>query len=110
MTFIALDDIDRKEPVPGFRVRFVHTDHMTIAYWDIEEGSVLPEHNHPHEQVSNVIEGVFEMTVEGVARTLGVGDVAVIPGGDTHSGRAMTECRIIDVFHPARDDYRGQIE
>jgi len=106
MTFITLDDIERKELVLGFRVRFVHTEHMTIAYWDIEEGSILPEHSHPHEQVTNVIEGVFDMNVAGVSRTLGEGDVVVIPGGDTHSGKAMTKCRIIDVFHPARDDYR----
>jgi hypothetical protein len=29
-----------------------------------------------------------------------------VPPNVTHSGHAVTECRIIDVFHPVRDDYR----
>ena len=32
--------------------------------------------------------------------------LAIVPPNVTHSGRAVTECRIIDVFHPVRDDYR----
>ncbi len=107
MAFLALDDIDQKELIPGFRVRFVHTDNMTVAHWDVEEGSSLPEHSHPHEQVTNVIEGIFEMTVGGATRILKEGDVAVISCGKTHSGKAITDCRIIDVFYPARDDYKN---
>lgn len=29
-----------------------------------------------------------------------------MPGHVPHSGRAITDCRITDVFHPAREDYR----
>ena len=105
MTFVRLDEICRKELVPGFKCRFVHTEHMTLGYWDIEKGSSLPEHSHPHEQVSSIIEGIFEMTVGDTTRVLKKGDVAVISGGETHSGRAITDCRIIDAFYPVRDDY-----
>ena len=28
------------------------------------------------------------------------------PGDIPHSGHARTACRIIDVFHPIREDYR----
>ena len=31
---------------------------------------------------------------------------AVIPGGVPHGGRTISACRVIDVFAPARDDYR----
>jgi quercetin dioxygenase-like cupin family protein len=79
---------------------------MTLAYWDIDEGAVLPEHGHVHEQVAQVIEGEFSLTVEGQTARLGPGLVAVIPSGARHSGRALTRCRIIDAFSPVRDDYR----
>ena len=29
----------------------------------------------------------------------------MIPSNATHSGRAITACRILDVFYPLREDY-----
>ncbi len=106
MAFLELEDIEVKEPVPGYRGRFVHSEKMTLAYWAIDAGAPLPEHSHPHEQVVNVIDGEFELRVEGEARVMGPGSVAVIPSGATHSGQALSDCRIIDAFHPVREEYR----
>jgi quercetin dioxygenase-like cupin family protein len=79
---------------------------MTIAHWRIEAGSTLGEHSHPHEQVTNVLEGQFEFTIDGETRLLGPGSVAVVPSNKVHSGRAVTDCLILDVFSPVREDYR----
>ena len=106
MAFIELKEIDVREPVPGYKVRFVHSQAMTFAYWEIEAGAALPEHSHPHEQVATMLEGEFELTVDGEARVLTPGMVATIPSNAPHVGRAITACRILDVFHPIREDYR----
>lgn len=106
MPFIDLDQIDEKEIIPGFKAKFVHTDNMTFAYWKIIAGSSLPDHKHPQEQVSNLIEGTFELTVEGETRTLAPGTAVVVPSGVPHSGKAITDCFIIDVFYPIREDYK----
>ena len=106
MTFLSLKDIEEKEIVPGYRAKFVHSENMTLAYWDVDPGAALPEHSHPHEQIANVLEGRFELTVDGEPRVLEPGMVAVIPGGVSHSGVALTPCRLLDVFHPAREDYK----
>ena len=34
------------------------------------------------------------------------GSVLVIPSGVPHLARGLTECRVIDAFWPARDDYK----
>jgi quercetin dioxygenase-like cupin family protein len=34
------------------------------------------------------------------------GEVLVIPGDAVHSGQAHTDCRILDVFSPVREEYR----
>ena len=65
MPFITLSDSEEREMVPGFRARFVHADRMTCSYWTVAAGAALPEHAHPHEQVTNIIRGRFEMTVDG---------------------------------------------
>ncbi len=106
MPFIDVSQLEEREMAPGFRARFVHTDSLTLAFWRVRAGAVLPEHAHPHEQVTTLIEGAFSLTVVGLTRTLVPGNAAAIPPGTFHSGWAETGCTLIDVFHPPRDDYR----
>ena len=106
MKFMSLKELDWKELLPGYRACFVHSETMTVAHWKIAPGASMPGHSHPHEQVSNIIDGQFELTIEGVTKILGPDDVAIIPPNASHSGKALTKCRIIDVFYPIREDYR----
>lgn len=106
MSFQDLKDIPEREIVPGYRARFVHSENMTLAFWKVDPGAALPEHSHPHEQIANVLEGKFELIVAGESRILEPGQVAVIPSNVPHSGKALTACRLLDAFQPARDDYR----
>ena len=106
MPFVNLQLLTPKEIFPGFNVRFVHSRYMTFAHWSIEAGAVLPPHSHPHEQVANVIAGEFELTINGETERLGPGSVGIIPPDALHSGRALTQCHIIDAFYPIREDYR----
>lgn len=106
MPFTTLDALPSREIVPGFHGKFAHTDHLTLAHWTIDAGAILLEHMHPHEQITCVLEGRLEMMVGGETRVLEAGMVATIPGGMTHGGRALTTCRVIDAFSPAREDYR----
>jgi len=106
MPFIQLNDQPLREVFPGFQGRFVHSTHMTFANWTIRASAVLPEHAHAHEQVVNVLEGEFQLTVAGDTRRLGPASVAIIPSNAIHSGRAITDCRIMDAFYPIREDYR----
>jgi quercetin dioxygenase-like cupin family protein len=102
MPFLELKDIEVAEPVTGFRARVVNTAGMTVAHWEIDAGAVMPEHHHPNEQVVNVIDGEFELTVGGETRRMGPGSLAVIDPDVPHSGTAITACRIVDAFHPPR--------
>ena len=106
MPFYKLDTLEAKSLIPGFKVRFVHGETMTLAYWTIDKGAKLPEHAHLHEQICNIISGQFELVIDGESKVLHAGDVGVIPSQAIHSGTALTDCRVIDAFHPVREDYR----
>lgn len=106
MTKIKLSDLDDFSPLDGFRAKLVHTENMTIAHWTIDAGAELPTHSHPQEQIVNLLDGEFELTLDGQPHHLIAGDVLVIPENAPHSGRSITACKIIDVWHPCRDDYR----
>ena len=105
MNLIKLYEMSEREMVPGYHAKFVHSENVTLAYWSIEEGNALPKHAHHHEQVVNLIEGRFEITVDGEVLVLEPGSVVVVPPNVMHSGKALTSCRIIDVFYPIRTDY-----
>ena len=106
MPFLNLDELETREPVPGWKVHFVHSETMTFAHWTVEAGAVMPAHSHPHEQVANTIEGECELTIGGETRIIRPGVVAVIPPNAVHCGKALTRCRIVDAFYPIREDYR----
>lgn len=104
--FYQFDDIEVKEIAPGFFSKLIHTDSNTINFIEVKAGCAVALHRHVHQQLSFVLEGVFEMTVEGEARKLDQGQYCIIPCNAEHGGTALTDCRLIDVFSPARDDYR----
>ncbi|RKX20303.1 MAG: cupin domain-containing protein [Candidatus Zixiibacteriota bacterium] len=106
MPFYNLDNIEERELIPGFRVKMIHTENMTMAYWKIRAGSILPEHSHVHEQVTNIIKGELELSIDGVKRVLTPSHPAVIPPEILHEGKAITDCEVIDVFYPIRKDYK----
>jgi quercetin dioxygenase-like cupin family protein len=103
---VDLNDVQPKNLIPGFSGRFVHTDQVTLAFWDVEAGAQLPVHSHVHEQTTYVLEGRFELIVEGEAKLYEPGLVAVIPSHAVHSGTALTNCKILDVFAPVREEYK----
>jgi len=106
MPFVKLEDVNEKELVPGFHARMVHSENMTFAFWRIEKGATLPAHSHKHEQVAVVMEGELELVVDGVPHRLVPGTVFEITSNVPHGGKAIKDCRVLDVFYPVREDYR----
>ena len=106
MQSTLIKDVKEKELFPGYTSRFVHTKNMTFNFIDIEAGYPFPEHSHMHEQVTIVLEGKFELTIDGETKVLEGGSVVAIPPNATHVGKAITKCKLIDVFYPIREDYK----
>ncbi|HEX8945762.1 MAG TPA: cupin domain-containing protein [Gemmatimonadaceae bacterium] len=105
--FSKLADIPARAILGGaVHGRYVHVDEMTIGEVSLNPNTVVPMHDHPHEQLTYVIEGRFQFTVGLETTVLEPGMVALIPGGVTHGGTTLTACKVIDIFSPVRDDYR----
>ena len=104
--FSAIEEKKSKEIFPSLIGRFEHTTNSTLAFWDVTAGSSVPEHAHIDEQVVTVHEGKLELVVDGEKRTMDAGYIAVIPSNVKHSAYAVTDCKLLVVFYPVREDYR----
>ncbi len=105
--FKKFSGVETKEIAPGYFSKLIHTETNTINFIEVTAGSVVPRHQHMHQQCSFVIEGQFELTVNDDAQMLDSGMFAEIPPNAWHSGRAVTNCKLIDIFSPVREDYRS---
>ena len=74
---------------------------------ELEPGSIVALHSHPHEQLGVILRGSMTLVVEGVDHVLSEMDAYSLPGGVEHEGLAGPEgALVLDVFQPVREDYR----
>ena len=104
MTYWELNNLKEITLAEGIRARVIAGENITITHVTLDKGAILPEHKHPQEQIVNVIEGELELTVEGQEYVLTRGRVFTLAPNQPHSGRALTEVYVIDVFQPNRAD------
>jgi quercetin dioxygenase-like cupin family protein len=104
---IDLKELPELQLAEGIEGHVVTADSFTVAHVSLKCGALLPEHSHYHEQVVNVTWGQLELTVQGTPFLLTPGKVMVLPPNVPHSGKAITDVQVIDVFHPVRKDFVG---
>ncbi len=61
-----------------------------------DPGALIPTHRHPEDVVTLILEGRMEMTVGGEIRTIGPGELFLVPANTDHSGRVL-EIRVVAV-------------
>lgn len=105
--FFRLKAEDGVSPLDGVNMRGVFGEQGQLNVIRLDPDSVVPNHDHPHEQLGMILEGEQILIVEGVEHRLGPLDAYVLPGGIEHGGRGGPEgCLSIDIFVPCREDYR----
>lgn len=70
-----------------------------------EKGAVGPLHKHFHSQVTYVVSGKFEVSIDGVKKVLSEGDGFYIPPDIEHGAVCLEPGILIDVFSPLREDF-----
>lgn len=103
---LKLSTIPSQQIMPGYHGKLVHSSTMSIAFWEVEKDAQVPEHAHMNEQIMHVLEGDFEFTLDGETLVYHPGDIVIIAPYKKHSGKALTKCKLMDVFSPTREEYR----
>jgi quercetin dioxygenase-like cupin family protein len=105
-TFYTVDDLRQFSPVAGITMQAIVGEQMLANWVRLEPNTVMPEHDHPQEQLGVVLEGVLHLTVAGETKAVEPGMAYTIQGGVRHKGVAGPEgCLVLDIFAPPREDY-----
>jgi quercetin dioxygenase-like cupin family protein len=111
MPAFKFTDLTVVEMAPDVLRREVHTEHVMVTVVDFcSRRATVPLHQHPHEQISYVVEGRVNFVMgEGQGRTvelLEAGDMAVVPPNAPHTVEVLSEsARVLDCFYPIRQDF-----
>lgn len=102
-----IKDVTPKEIAPGISGYYVHGEKHTLGRVEIKKGSIVPEHHHMHEQITYILKGQLDMTIDGTQYSLTEGMYHVIYSNVRHGAVAVTDCVVIDTFSPVREEYKN---
>lgn len=85
--------------------QMLHTETMTVARIILAKGALVPRHQHPNEQITNVLEGRLRFVLGDEERIVGTGAAVLIPADLPHEVEALEDSIALDVFSPVREDW-----
>ena len=107
MTFYTINNLQETNMAPGLYRRAVYLDKVMLTFVDFEPGVALPLHNHPHEQITLVLEGTIEFTLDDEIRILHAGQGVTVASNVMHTARSLDgPARVLDAWRTVRDDYK----
>ena len=107
MPHISIEDREAKEIFSGIDLRTFWGDNMLLSVADLTPGAILPPHSHPHEQITLVLEGTLEFTLDNETKILNAGQGVTVASNVPHSARSLDgPARVLDAWHPVREDYK----
>lgn len=68
------------------------------------QGAIGALHQHPHEQVTTVLNGRFRFQINQTFHEISTGDVLMIPSSALHGVETLEAGTLIDTFQPIRED------
>jgi len=93
-------------PLQGIRMKTLCYGAKTLmTEFLLDAGSVLPAHDHPHEQTGYLVRGQIILTIDGKEHDVSAGDSWAIPSNIEHGARILEDSIAIEVFSPVRKDY-----
>ncbi len=105
-----LDDKKPLQMAKGIISLPLALEKIMVNIVELEKGAEVPEHSHPEEQISLIIEGELEFELEGERFLLASGEGVLIPANAPHRAKALKKTLAYDCFSPPRWDYLEKLK
>ncbi len=95
-----------EQTATGIKRQMVVGQNVMMCRFRFAPFVVTPEHTHPHEQMTLVMQGKVKFTISGEEHILSPGDVLHFPPNNRHGATMLDEeVVLIDIFSPIREDF-----
>ena len=98
--------VENLNPLLG--LHFIVGQNIMLARVLLKKGCIVPEHSHPNEQVTFILEGALKFRIDGKEVVVNAGEVLTIPPNMPHAAEAMEDTVDLDVFDPPRADWMNR--
>jgi quercetin dioxygenase-like cupin family protein len=110
MSYFNEKELPQRELRSGVFMRAVAGKNAMMTIFEFQPNTVIPVHEHPHEQISYVIAGEMEFSLDGELKRLHPGEGVIISSHQKHGARIFdTPTKVIDVWHPQREEYLAHL-
>jgi quercetin dioxygenase-like cupin family protein len=99
-------EVEALNPLIG--LHFVVGQNLMLARVLLKKGAIVPEHSHPNEQLTFILEGALKFWIDGREIVVNSGEVLTIPPNMTHKAEAIEDTVDLDVFNPPRADWMNK--
>ena len=102
------DEMPKEKVTDTIDRRLVSGERLMLAPVYLEQGAVVPMHQHENEQLTYVLEAGLRFWIESEdAEPIDVtaGQVLTIPSNVPHKAQALEDTLDVDVFSPPRQDW-----
>ncbi|MBU3112199.1 cupin domain-containing protein [Clostridium lacusfryxellense] len=100
------DDVKLDELGKGVsRKVLAHVPSVMMVQVNFIKGAIGEIHEHVHEQISYIIKGSFEVSIDGKKEIVKAGDTFYVKPNALHGVVAQEDSTILDVFTPQREDF-----
>lgn len=98
--------VDNLNPLLG--LHFVAGQNVMLARVLLKKGCIVPEHSHPNEQITFILEGALKFYIDNREIVVSAGEVLAIPPNMPHKAEALEDTVDFDVFDPPRADWMNK--
>lgn len=100
------EDAPAQEVAEGVvRQVLAHASNLMLCRLHFKKGAVGALHNHPHEQITYIVSGVFAFEIGDKKVILHAGDSTYKQPGIIHGAVCLEEGELLDIFNPQREDF-----
>jgi quercetin dioxygenase-like cupin family protein len=102
------DDVPKETLKADLDRRLISTDRMMLAHVYMQQGCIVPRHEHENEQLTYILEGCLRFWLgedESDVIDVRAGEVLHIPSWVPHRAEALEQTLDVDIFSPPRADW-----
>lgn len=104
---VSKNSVDSVESLHGiYRKTLVYNKNMMLCHFNLIKGSQIPLHSHKEHQIGYVLKGKLKFITENGEFIAKEGDSYVFDSNEKHGAMILEDTDAIDVFSPAREDYK----